>query len=109
MDITTSATNGKAVLSLRGRFDFQSHQTAREAFKKAMVDANIKEIEFDLAAVDYIDSTALGTLLLCRINATDDGKVVSLGRATGAVKQVLDTMNFNKLFAINRPHMPRPS
>jgi len=97
----TSVTNrdGKTVIVLQGRFDFNAHREFREA-----VDQSVKEsagaIQVDLGAVDYLDSSALGMLLMLRDKAKGAGKEVSLANARGSVKQVIDIANFGKLFAL---------
>ena len=99
MDIKTSIQDKVATVRLQGRFDFSVHRSFREAFKSALDNAAVKEIQVDLGAVEYIDSSALGMLLLSRENAAAVGKTVALARAAGPVKQVLDIANFHKLFA----------
>ena len=55
----------------------------------------------DLAGVDYLDSSALGMLLLLRDRAAAASKAVSLENCRGNVRQVLDIANFGKLFKIS--------
>ena len=66
----------------------------------AIANAAIKEIQIELGSVDYMDSSALGMLLLALEQAKAVGKTVSLAGATGAVKAILDISNFQKLFVI---------
>jgi HptB-dependent secretion and biofilm anti anti-sigma factor len=54
----------------------------------------------DFGRVDYLDSSALGMLLLLREKAEAAGKKVSLANLSGTVKQVLEIANFGKLFTI---------
>ena len=53
----------------------------------------------DLGNVAYLDSSALGMLLMLRDKAKSSGKTVCLANARG-VRQVLDIANFGKLFPI---------
>jgi anti-anti-sigma factor len=99
MDISTSIHDKTAILRLKGRFDFTAHRLFRDEVKSTLANAAITEIQIDLSAVDYLDSSALGMLLLSRENAQSVGKVISLARVSGAVKQVLDIANFQRLFA----------
>jgi len=57
-------------------------------------------VVIDLGGVDYLDSSALGMLLLLRERAESMGKTVSLTRMQGTVKQVLDVANFDKIFVM---------
>lgn len=97
----TNVTNrdGKTVIVLQGRFDFNSHREFREAIDLAIKEA-AREIQVDLGAVEYLDSSALGMLLMLRDKAKAAGKEVALAHAKGAVKQVIDIANFGKLFAL---------
>lgn len=96
----TQITGGKAVISLQGRFDFSAHREFRSSCGPCLESGEIRELELDLAGVDYVDSTALGMLLLLRDRAKEANKTVSLANSRGAVKQVLDIANFGKLFQI---------
>jgi len=100
MQANVLTTNGRAVIRLRGRFDFNTHREFREALDVAVADASAKEVAVDLAEVDYLDSSALGMLLMLRDKARLADKEVLLINCKGAVKQVLDIANFGKLFSI---------
>jgi anti-anti-sigma factor len=100
MQANVLTTNGRAVIRLRGRFDFNTHREFREALDVAVADASAKEVAVDLGEVDYLDSSALGMLLMLRDKARLADKEVLLVNCKGAVKQVLDIANFGKLFSI---------
>lgn len=97
----TSITNrdGNTVIVLNGRFDFNAHREFRETVDQAVREA-VDKIHVDLGGVDYLDSSALGMLLMLRDKAKGAGKEVLLANARGAVKQVIDIANFGKLFAL---------
>ena len=100
MRTTLTSANGAAVIRLQGRFDFGAHRDFREVTERALASPECRSVSVDLADVDYLDSSALGMLLMLRDKAQAVGKVVSLDRCRGAVRQVLDIANFGKLFAI---------
>jgi HptB-dependent secretion and biofilm anti anti-sigma factor len=100
MQIASELAGNKATLSLNGRFDFHSHRDFRGAYERALEEAGIREIEVNFTAVDYLDSSALGMLLLLREKAEAMGKSVALSGLRGTVKQVLDIANFGKLFSV---------
>ena len=101
MHTTLEQENGKAVVKLSGRFDFNSHREFRASYEGVLGDANLREVVVDLAGVDYLDSSALGMLLLLRDKAMAANKSVSLANCRGNVRQVLDIANFGKLFKIS--------
>jgi anti-anti-sigma factor len=99
MQASTSNRDGNTVIVLNGRFDFNAHREFRETVDQAVKAAPAK-IHVDLAGVDYLDSSALGMLLMLRDKAKGAGKEVALANARGAVKQVIDIANFGKLFSL---------
>jgi len=101
MEVNVVTANGRAVLCLRGRFDFNAHREFREASDNAFGQADTREIQVDLGGVDYLDSSALGMLLMLRDRCKSANKTVSLVNCRGAVRQVLDIANFSKLFQID--------
>ena len=99
MQAKLTNSDGRAIIQLQGRFDFNAHREFREVVDSALASAE-REIQVDLGGVDYLDSSALGMLLMLRDKAKAASREVSLARCTGAVKQVLDIANFGKLFRI---------
>lgn len=100
MQITSREDSGHLVLKLSGRFDFHSHRDFRAAYEGALGSATAKTIEINFDGVDYLDSSALGMLLLLREKADASHKQIELAGLKGTVKQVLDVANFGKLFTI---------
>ncbi len=100
MQITEQVEGTIASLALNGRFDFHCHREFRVAYEALLGRPEIHEILIDFREVEYLDSSALGMLLLLREKATAGGKKVALANLTGTVKQVLDIANFGKLFTI---------
>jgi anti-anti-sigma factor len=99
MEVTTHYRGDVGTIQLRGRFDFSGHREFLEAISAVTSTSSVKEIEINFAAVNYIDSAALGMLLVSRDKATRAGKHIVLTQATGSVKEVLDIENFGKIFS----------
>lgn len=100
MQITTRNADHQVTLALHGRFDFHTHRDFRTACEQPLEDQNLREIVIDLGGVEYLDSSALGMLLLLRERAESVGKSVTLAKMQGTVKQVLDVANFDKIFSM---------
>jgi anti-anti-sigma factor len=100
MDTNVLSADGRSVIRLSGRFDFNAHREFREAVDQVLKSEGLREIQVDFGAVDYLDSSALGMLLMLRDKARGAGKNVSLANCRGAVKQVIEIANFGKLFSI---------
>ncbi|MDP1527266.1 MAG: STAS domain-containing protein [Rhodocyclaceae bacterium] len=99
MQTSISNRDGNTVVVLNGRFDFNAHREFRETVDQAVKETAAK-IHVDLGGVDYLDSSALGMLLMLRDKAKGAGKEVLLANARGAVKQVIEIANFGKLFPL---------
>ncbi len=98
MQATVSTTNGEAQIKLAGRFDFNSHREFRAAYEPLLEKSEVRTLVVDLGGVDYLDSSALGMLLMVRDKAGSANKTILLANAQSGVKQVLDIANFSKLF-----------
>ena len=82
---------------IKGRFDYSCHKMFKEAFSGA---SKAKEYEVNLADVTYLDSSALGMLLLLRDYAGAENAKVRLINVNSAVIDILKIANFHRLFEI---------
>lgn len=100
MQINVDTNHSKAKVSLCGRFDFHVHREFRHCYEPLLQPSEVQEIEVDMGGVDYLDSSALGMLLMLREKANEASKSVALSNCQGMVRQVIDIANFDKLFSI---------
>src|SRR5688572_830521 len=70
--------NDTAVIRLTGRFDFSGHREFKHCYEAALEEPSVRRIDVDLRAVEYLDSSALGMLLLLREQADARSLPVSL-------------------------------
>lgn len=98
--VAVQVVGDSAVLQLQSRVDWSAHHEFRDAIETA-VDAAANDIKVDFGAVEYIDSTVLGLLLILRAEAQAGNKSVYLINCRDNVKAVLDIANFGKLFPIS--------
>jgi len=101
MQTTVSKDGAKCVVKLVGRFDFNTHREFRGAYEPLLADPAVRAVIVDFSGVDYLDSSALGMLLMLRDKLGGLNKEVALVGVSGNVKQVLDIANFGKLFQIS--------
>ena len=100
MDIQTTINADKATLRLKGRFQFDSHREFRSAYEALISNPAVRIVVLNFSEVAYLDSSALGMLLLLREKLANVRKEVEIAGANGTVKQVLDVANFARLFRI---------
>lgn len=91
--------NGKVVtISVSQRFDFNVHNNFREAYEQSLGPKT--EYVIDLGATDYMDSSALGMLLLLREYAGGDKAKIKIINTKTEIKQILNISNFTQLFNV---------
>ncbi|WP_160106517.1 STAS domain-containing protein [Pseudomonas izuensis] len=87
----------KLTISVKGRFDFAKHQEFRESYE----DKDLAEVVIDLKEATYLDSSALGMLLLLRDHAGGDDADIRVVNSSSDVRKILAISNFDKLFDIS--------
>ena len=102
MALTTQVSNDGTTVTIviAGRFDFGIHREFRNAYEKAEIKVPQAKFEVDLSGTEYMDSSALGMLLLLREHAGGDKADVSITNCRPVIKEILDIANFDKLFTI---------
>jgi anti-anti-sigma factor len=94
---STSANGDTLTIRITGTLDFKSHAEFRRAYEGAP--ARPRSVVIDLAEADYIDSAALGMLLLMRQHF-GEGASFAVTNAKPAVMKILQVANFQKLFKV---------
>lgn len=90
------------VIRLQGRFDYRVRATFQDATKGAIENTSVREIHIDVGEVGFVDSAALGMLLLLRDDAKSAGKAVSITRAAEPVMDVFKIARFEKFFTFSQ-------
>ncbi|MFW5426377.1 MAG: STAS domain-containing protein [Methylophagaceae bacterium] len=98
MSVSTSTENNKHTIKVNGRFDFSVQSDFRKAYEEAPSNSSFI---MDFSSTDYMDSSALGMLLLLRDYAGGDNAKVELVRCGTEIKNILEISNFQKLFAVS--------
>lgn len=100
MAIWSSESNDgrNLTIKIQGRFDFSAHQEFRDAYEK--VNEEPKAYVVDMKETTYLDSSALGMLLLLRDHAGGDNSAIEIVNCNPDVKKILTISNFEQLFTI---------
>ena len=92
--------NGQTlVISVEGRFDFSSHQAFRDAYEQA--DGGVERYIIDLSETTYLDSSALGMLLMLREHVGGElGNIRLQVSDVPEIRRVVEIARFGDLFAL---------
>lgn len=102
MPITKKISDdGKTInISISERFDFSQHQKFRDTYS----DCQLKGSKFivDLYRTTYLDSSALGMILLLKDHAENVAGEVIITRPTESINKILHIAQFHRLFTIEK-------
>jgi anti-anti-sigma factor len=84
-----------STIKIAGRFDFRSVRQFQDALRNPCGSWIV-----DLGEVDFVDSAALGLLLLLRERAGAVGGRVTVRRLRGQPREVLMMAKFDRLFTL---------
>lgn len=90
-------SGNKIELIIQGRFDFNDHTAFRETYKAENPDA---DYVVNMKQAEYLDSSALGMLLLLREHAGGEKAHVSIINTPDDIMKILKISNFDNLFNI---------
>jgi len=100
MEIRIEKEFNRALVSLSGRFDLTANLTFRNATRPLIGEDEVETVVIDFHQVPFMDSSALGLLLLLREQATAAKKTVVLRKCGPDLERVLSISNFNKMFVM---------
>lgn len=100
MAITALASDDglELTIAVEGRFDFSAHQEFRRSYED--VENPPQNYKVDMQDASYLDSSALGMLLLLRDYAGGDSANITILNCNDDVKKILSISNFEQLFNI---------
>ena len=101
MSVTRNLTSDGSHLTIAvsGRFDFHVYDAFRNAYLD--LDRPARKYSIDLSTAEYMDSAALGMLLLLREHAGGDSADIQILNPQTEVENVLTIAHFDKLFNIS--------
>ena len=100
MPVTSQKSSDGNTITIKteSKFDYSSHTEFRACYSDSNNSATHYVI--DMRNTDYMDSSALGMLLLLREHVGDDRSKVTITNCNEEIKNILEISNFNKLFEI---------
>ncbi len=93
----TSADGKTITIKISGRFDFAVQNEFRNCYYNTDPAAKIKFI-VDMSGANYMDSSALGMLLMMREYLGSNSADISIINCSPDIKNILTVANFQSLF-----------
>ncbi len=100
MSIETTLDTELHILEIKitDRFDFSVHQDFRKATQQAS--SGVNKIIVDMSETVYVDSSALGMLLVLRDKVGENKESITIKNPKPEVRKILDIASFDKLFTL---------
>lgn len=87
-------------LQIPERFDFGYHKNFTEQYQAALTTGGVTDISLDFSRVNYLDSSALGMMVLLQKKAKAQNINVKIKGAKDNARDILNIANFDRLFDI---------
>lgn len=88
-------------LQIPERFDFGYHKQFTDQYQSILDDSSITNIALDFSRVSYLDSSALGMMVLFQKKAKSQNIKVRIRGAKESAREILQIANFDRLFEIS--------
>lgn len=95
MKITQEMNNKKATLKLEGNFTYTQRKPFQEVLKSICTD-QVEEVVIDLSQVTFLDSAALGLLMISHRQLDAEKRKFSLAYPQPTVRQIIELANLHK-------------
>ncbi len=96
MEFSVRQQNDSQHVVMQGQFNFSDNQKFKEII--ALVDTDANKIILNMESITFVDSAALGMLLVLRDEAETKGKKVAIHHPKGQVKTVMEISKFDQIF-----------
>lgn len=98
MTVSTQAQGGEVTIQITGNFDIGCYDDFNQVLSRHLASAT--KFTVDLAQTTYMDSSALGMLLLLREKTSSSGAKVEFMNVNQDVLKILKVAKFDQLFTI---------
>lgn len=105
MKITKEVNNRKVTLKLEGNFTYTQRKPFQEMLKAVAIDG-VDQIVIDLAQVAFLDSAALGLLMISSRQMVAEKRTLSLAYPQPTVRQIIELANLHKTIPLIESDAP---
>lgn len=99
MEYSQTVDDQVYTVKLKGKFTFSDNQNFRKIIVAAQ-DSSAQTLHIDISQIDFIDSAALGMLLVAKEEMEKHKKQLYISQPEGQVKKMFDVSNFSQIFDI---------
>jgi len=100
MEVDIERQGRRVLVNLNGRFDLKSNLTFRNVTRPLLGESDVDAIVIGFSRVSFVDSSALGLLLLLREQASTANKKVILSNCGPDLTRLLSISQFHTIFPI---------
>ncbi|MDG1751683.1 MAG: STAS domain-containing protein [Thalassotalea sp.] len=100
MTLKKHVSDNKITIVIQDRFDFSIHQHFRDAYCDCNESGS--EIIIDLSQTTYMDSSALGMILLLKDHVDKISGKMKIFKPNEAVNKILEIAQFHRLMTIEK-------
>lgn len=86
-----------ATIRLPDRFDYSYHRQFGESYQQYLGSQTVSELVLDFSQVGYLDSSALGMIVLLQKKCGNEGKKVKIKGARGTTLEILRMANMQNI------------
>lgn len=86
-----------ATIRLPDRFDYAYHRQFSDSYQHYLGNDAISEVVLDFSQVGYLDSSALGMIVLLQKKCSGEGKKVKIKAARGTTLEILKMANMQNI------------
>jgi len=84
-------------LRLPDRFDYAYHRQFSDSYQQYLGNGAVSQLVLDFSQVGYLDSSALGMIVLLQKKCSGEGKKVSIKGARGTTLEILKMANMQNI------------
>lgn len=100
INTTVSEEHKTVTIAITGQFNASMHREFREAYKNSVENPSSYKFIVNLSRADYMDSSALGMLLLLKEHIGTDANNVVISQANPTIRDILEIAKFDTLFTL---------
>ena len=102
MEIISSMKDGVLYIKLTGDIDHHTAKSVRESIDELILLNNPAELNLDLSAIEFMDSSGLGLVLGRYKKQTDIGGIMKILNPSKRILQILQLAGVEKIIKIER-------